>query len=210
MARTKAKAKRGHAGQLARLRALAHPLRLRVYQEFAAGRRTTRQVATLLGEPPTRLYHHVNLLGRVGLLRLVETRPNRGTVEKYFEVASGVDTRGETSGLSRAGRRLRSSLATLVLDETRLELLAALDARRRSPSGVAKEVPLTVARGLIPGTPAQITRLRRALIAQIKRHSRAHAKRSPSGARLTPDDQECWSLTLAILPLPGRPVGKKP
>jgi len=210
MAKTKAKTKRGHAGQLARLRALAHPLRLRVYQEFAAGRRTTRQVATLLGQPPTRLYHHVNLLERVGLLRLVETRPNRGTVEKYFEVASGVDTgASETSGLSRTSRRLRSSLATLVLDETRLELLAALEARKRNPSGEAK-VPLTLARGLIPGTPAQIKRLRRALIAQIKRHARAHAKRSPTGARLAPDDQECWSLTLAILPRPGRPVGKKP
>src|SRR5437763_731688 len=77
----------GSGPELARLRALAHPLRFRLFQEFAGQRRTTRQVAAILGQPPTRLYHHVNLLERVGLLRLVETRPVRGTVEKYFEAA---------------------------------------------------------------------------------------------------------------------------
>src|SRR5258706_13770453 len=69
------------------LRALAHPLRLKLIEHFAHGPRTTMQVAALIGEPPTRLYHHVNALERAGILHLKRTRQVRGTTEKYFEVA---------------------------------------------------------------------------------------------------------------------------
>src|SRR6185369_5982761 len=69
------------------LRALAHPLRLRLLEEFAGSPRTTMQVAAAMGEPPTRLYHHVNALERAGILRLARTRQVRGTTEKYYEVA---------------------------------------------------------------------------------------------------------------------------
>src|SRR5438093_1274547 len=67
---------------VAQLRALAHPLRLRLFELFAETPRTTMQVAELLGQPPTRLYHHVNALERAGLLKLRETRQIRGAVEK--------------------------------------------------------------------------------------------------------------------------------
>src|SRR5262245_13592344 len=69
------------------LRALAHPLRLRLMEEFAGAERTTMQVAAAMGEPPTRLYHHVNALERAGILKLTRTRKVRGTTEKYYEVA---------------------------------------------------------------------------------------------------------------------------
>src|SRR5580765_6603934 len=73
---------------VAEMRALAHPLRLRVLEVFAEAPRTTKQVADLLGEPPTRLYHHVAALERAGLLRLKETRRNRGTTEKWYEATA--------------------------------------------------------------------------------------------------------------------------
>src|SRR5262245_41605335 len=69
------------------LRALAHPLRLRLVEEFAGTPRTTMQVPAAMGEPPTRLYHHVNALERAGILTLARTRQVRGTTEKYYEVA---------------------------------------------------------------------------------------------------------------------------
>src|SRR5678816_2149466 len=70
------------------LRALAHPLRLRILELFAEAPRTTKQVAELLGQPPTRLYHHVAALERAGLLVLKETRQNRGVVEKWYEAVA--------------------------------------------------------------------------------------------------------------------------
>src|SRR3954467_13034071 len=72
------------ADNVADLRALAHPLRLRMMELFAEQPRTTKQVADLLGQPPTRLYHHVAALERAGLLVLKETRQNRGAVEKWY------------------------------------------------------------------------------------------------------------------------------
>ena len=69
---------------LDQLRILADPLRVRILESFCRGTFTTKQVAQQLGEKPTRLYHHVEALERVGLVRLSGTRQNRGTVEKYY------------------------------------------------------------------------------------------------------------------------------
>lgn len=70
---------------LEQVKALAHPLRVRIIETLAASDpMTTKQVAELLGEKPTRLYHHVGLLEKAGLIQLTHTRKNRGTTEKYY------------------------------------------------------------------------------------------------------------------------------
>ena len=69
---------------LDQVKVLADPLRLRILEELCKEARTTKQVAQILGEKPTKLYHHVDALERVGLIRLTRTRQNRGTVEKYY------------------------------------------------------------------------------------------------------------------------------
>lgn len=78
------RAERFVVGTIEQVKALTHPLRQRILERFAQRARTTKQVADELGEKPTRLYHHVSVLERAGLIRLVETRPKRGTTEKYF------------------------------------------------------------------------------------------------------------------------------
>ena len=70
---------------LEQLRALSDPLRLRIVEALCGPPRTTKQVADLLGEKPTRLYHHVDALESAGLVQLVHTRPKRGTLEKYYQ-----------------------------------------------------------------------------------------------------------------------------
>ncbi|MEM6795731.1 MAG: helix-turn-helix domain-containing protein, partial [Acidobacteriota bacterium] len=69
---------------LAQLKALADPLRVRILEAFAEQPRTTKQVAARIEEKPTKLYHHVDALHKAGLIVLETTRQNRGTVEKYF------------------------------------------------------------------------------------------------------------------------------
>ncbi len=70
---------------LEQLKVIADPLRLRLLELFCKNEMTTKQVAGELGEKPTRLYHHVDALERVGLIRLTRTKQNRGTVEKYYQ-----------------------------------------------------------------------------------------------------------------------------
>lgn len=69
---------------MARLKAIANPLRLRLLEQFAAEPATTKQVATRMGLPITRLYHHVSVLEEAGLLTLAKTRKTRGATEKYY------------------------------------------------------------------------------------------------------------------------------
>lgn len=69
---------------LDQVKVLADPLRIRILEDLCTEERTTKQVAQRLGEKPTKLYHHVEALERVGLIRLTRTRQNRGTIEKYY------------------------------------------------------------------------------------------------------------------------------
>ncbi|MFI2810547.1 MULTISPECIES: helix-turn-helix domain-containing protein [Microbulbifer] len=70
---------------LEQVRLLAHPLRSRILMVFCGGEFTTKQVAENLGERPTKLYHHVEMLERAGLIRKTRNQQNRGTVEQYYE-----------------------------------------------------------------------------------------------------------------------------
>ncbi len=69
---------------LEQVKVVADPLRVSILEALCLEAKTTKQVAELLGEKPTRLYHHVDALSEAGLIRLVDTRQVRGTVEKYF------------------------------------------------------------------------------------------------------------------------------
>ena len=92
------------------VKVLADPLRIRILEELCTAERTTKQVAQRLGEKPTKLYHHVEALERVGLIRLARTRQNRGTIEKYYMAvarqfradsrifSAPADTRSEAEG----------------------------------------------------------------------------------------------------------------
>src|SRR5579859_7219489 len=70
---------------LKQIKAVADPLRQKILSSLTDEPRTTKQVALLLGESSTKLYHHVELLERAGLIRLTHTLPKRGTTEKYFQ-----------------------------------------------------------------------------------------------------------------------------
>jgi DNA-binding transcriptional ArsR family regulator len=73
---------------LNQIKAMAHPLRMRLLEAFSRTPLTTKQVAELLDEQPTKLYHHVSSLERAGLIKLIKTRKNRGTLEKYYRTAA--------------------------------------------------------------------------------------------------------------------------
>src|ERR1051326_6862876 len=108
---------------VADLRALAHPLRLRMMELFAESPKTTKQVAELLGQPPTRLYHHVAALERAGLVVLKKTRRNRGAVEKWYGGVSR-QIRG-TGDASSAGSPSQRAMAATILEQAKQEMAVA-------------------------------------------------------------------------------------
>lgn len=74
--------------RLDQVKALAHPIRWRILERLASEPATARQLADVLRTKPTALYHHFRVLQRAGLIRLTETRPKRGTIERYYEAVS--------------------------------------------------------------------------------------------------------------------------
>ncbi|MGY8795785.1 MAG: ArsR/SmtB family transcription factor, partial [Woeseiales bacterium] len=64
---------------------LSDPFKLKLLDEFAGIPVTTKQVADRLGEKAPRLYRHVDALFEEGLLTLIEEKPKRGTIERYYK-----------------------------------------------------------------------------------------------------------------------------
>jgi DNA-binding transcriptional ArsR family regulator len=125
------------------VKVLAHPLRIRILEEMSTTERTTKQVAQRLGEKPTKLYHHVEALERVGLIRLTRTRQNRGTIEKYYLAVAKqfkADSRifsGPDPGSGPEGDALRAMIAT-VFDRTAEEMRGLL-AQNRGREGIEEK-----------------------------------------------------------------------
>lgn len=197
-------AKKGHhAGvgapplrpNVAELRALAHPLRLRIMELFAETPRTTKQVADLLGQPPTRLYHHVAALERAGLLRLKETRKNRGTVEKWFE--SVARTMGSTTTPAKAGTKkhgaesaAKRAVAMAVLEQSRNEVVTAMG----QPGG---EPPL-LARLVMVAPPERAPELRRRLYDFLKQ---IQSEYDCDDSVTDGETYERWAMTMTFAPV---------
>ena len=176
---------------LAQVRALAHPLRLRLIELFTERARTTKQAAETMGEAPTRLYHHVAALERAGLVRLVRTQRVRGATEKYFEVVrSAPGPAGGSPVRTAAGRRGTTALGVMLFEEGRRELVQAL--ARCSPGELESMLAL---RAVLRLTPAENARLRRELTNLL----RALPARRPESAGASARRRR-YSLTIALVP----------
>jgi DNA-binding transcriptional ArsR family regulator len=123
---------------LKQVKALTDPLRLRVLEVFIRQQVTTKQAATLLGETATKLYHHVQILEDAGLIRLVETRKNRGTVEKYYRaVAEDFVVDRHLLELTRGPTRATKEYESLFLSALEATLS---DARKSVAAGLIKPI----------------------------------------------------------------------
>jgi DNA-binding transcriptional ArsR family regulator len=128
---------------LDQVKVLADPLRIRILEQLCTEERTTKQVAKILGEKPTKLYHHVDALARVGLIRLTRTRQNRGTIEKYY-MAVARQFRGDSRMFSAAdlgsvegGDALQAMIST-VFERTSDEM-RELIAQGRGKEGIEEQ-----------------------------------------------------------------------
>jgi DNA-binding transcriptional ArsR family regulator len=75
---------------------LLHPIRIRVIQSLARGRRSSvRELAGLVDDvPQATLYRHVKMLAEAGVLAVVEERPARGTPERVYALVEGAASIG--------------------------------------------------------------------------------------------------------------------
>jgi DNA-binding transcriptional ArsR family regulator len=132
---------------LKQLKALTDPLRLRLLEVFIQREATTKQAADILREKPTKLYHHAQNLEEAGLVRLVRTRRNRGTVEKYYRaVAEDFVVDRNLLELREGKARATRGYAALFLSGLKATLG---EARRSVAAGLIRSVQAGVRNALL-------------------------------------------------------------
>lgn len=151
------------------VRAMADPLRQRIVETLIEAPMTTKQVAQHLKEQPTKLYHHVELLEKAGIIELVETRPKRGTVEKYYRAVAQSFTVDRDLFTSRTeGDETAKSLISIVgsmFESTLAEMRESITAKLLRPG---KKTPSRMTRNIIRTTPANIEKLNQKITAIIE------------------------------------------
>ena len=97
------------------VRAIGHPLRLRLLTIFNERVASPSDLATELGEPIGNVSYHTRILARLGCVELVKTKQVRGAVEHYYRaVVRPVFTDEDWAELPLS---IRKSLAGAVLTE---------------------------------------------------------------------------------------------
>jgi predicted transcriptional regulator len=180
---------------LEQLKALTDPLRQELLDRFSNEPMTTKQVANVLGQKPHKLYHHVEVLEQAGLIRLVRTRQNRGTVEKYYEAVARRFTVDHQllSASSQANQAVGEIQAMLVnaLQTSLVEAIQFFDEERFQDEELLPQ--MAVSQGHLRLSAAQFRALKDKLLEWIEECQLA---RDPAGDEYT--------LMLAVFPVKSR------
>jgi DNA-binding transcriptional ArsR family regulator len=114
-----------------RLRALAHPLRIRIFDALSAGPATASGLGQLLGESSGATSYHLRQLAAHGF---VEEVVGKGTArERWWQIPR---TRQVLSGTNLTGPAARESLQVFADEWLRLRFEAAADYRARAAAGL--------------------------------------------------------------------------
>ena len=172
---------------LEQVKIFAHPLRAKLVEAFAEKPRTAKQVAEIIGQRPTKLYHHVEALERVGLIKLVKTQKKRGTIEKYYHtVAKRFSVDSSLFRMKRNNKEMLGEFRAMfanMLENTMQEINDSISERLISPR--KSETQATVARKHIRTTPENIKKLEKKIHTLLNYCAEAEGKKGDVEYRLT-------------------------
>ena len=178
---------------LEQIKVLADPLRIRILEAFGE-ERTTKQVADLLGEKPTKLYHHVDALEKIGLIALSRMRQNRGTLEKYY-LAVARTFRADSRAFQAKERSKKSAailqVTSTIFDTTSAELASLVDHGEDAKKAIEEEGIVSFLE--VRATKAQLKEFRGQLNDLVKSLTAAAENDEPG--------QGSYRFTLAFFPL---------
>lgn len=128
------------------LRTLSDPLRMQIYENVLDEPSSVRQIAERLGLASSRLYYHINLLEKFGLIRVVETRMVANMVEKiYRAIAYELELApGLLNFNVEENRETLTNMMVNHLDITREDILRSLQARQMAVEQGADLRPRTM------------------------------------------------------------------
>ncbi len=145
--------------RLEQAKLLTDPFKLKLIEGFAGAPATTKQVADRMGEKAPRLYRHVEALVDEGLLELIEEKPKRGTIERYYKtVADRFEVDPELFSPSSGTGDDALDLMRSIFRDTESDL-GSLFHEMSERDATREDLPLVI-KFAIRGTPEDIAKLR--------------------------------------------------
>jgi len=109
------------------LKILADPGRIQIMRSFDQPR-TVKEVADYLDRPATKLYYHVNMLEKHGIIQVIETNVVSGIIEKkYLVSAKSYRPAKELLSATEMDEHLEAVL-TAVFDTAKLDITTSIQA----------------------------------------------------------------------------------
>lgn len=179
------------------LKVVADPLRLQIIELIFDHAHTVKQIGKKLKLPPSKLYYHINLLEKHGLIAVASTRVVSGIVEKSYQTAAqGIRVQ---RGLLSPGRPQQPAadgatiLVDAILNDTRADIKENTASGLINLSGDDHPNSLRISRSTTRFTAAQALTFQerlKALLDEFKQH-----KEDPAN-----DDEQVYALVLALYP----------
>ena len=152
--------------RLEQAKLLTDPFKLKLLEHFAGAPVTTKQVADRMGEKAPRLYRHVDALVAEHLLELVEEKPKRGTIERYYRtVAARFELDPDLFSPSSGHADASVEMVRTVLRDTQSELLQCFSELRDDDIS-EDELPM-IAKFAFRGTQDEIREMRQKIEALL-------------------------------------------
>lgn len=172
------------------------PLRTRIIEEVAHQPRTVHEIADALDVPFTRLYYHIKLLEKHGIIRVVATRAMQGAVEeKHYQVTARqfVVARDLLTVVSDDHDDGLEVVLATILDQTRQDIRASVhDGRINLAQTSPDPDSLLIRRGVMRLSREQAAEFQRELVALLNRMSAQ--QRSPD------DPSTFYAVQVALYP----------
>ncbi len=128
------------------LKILADPLRNQILEILAPAKLTINQMAEKLGLAPSKLYYHINLLEKTGLIQEVDSIVKANIIEKVYWITA-YDCKMADNLCNFSTPEGQESVMTAMvtpIDSTREDILRSLQARSTALEQGAEEHPRQV------------------------------------------------------------------
>jgi DNA-binding Lrp family transcriptional regulator len=128
------------------LKILADPMRNQILEILAPEKMTTNQMAEKLGLTPSKLYYHINLLEKYGLIQEVETIVKANIIEKVYWITAYECKMDDNLCNFSTPEGQESVMMTMVapIDSTREDIVRSLEARATALDQGAEKHPREV------------------------------------------------------------------
>ncbi len=177
------------------LKVISVPLRMKILELTLDQSLTVKQIAQASDLTPSRLYYHIKLLEKHGLLEVASTRLVSGIVEKSYRcTAQDIQVKKELLFSPSGGVEPFDMTLTAIFDVVRADIKKSVQAKLISPDKSISKHKMHMSRTLSCRTPEKAQAIHQRLKEIVQEFD-------DLGASDNDDDAQCYALLLGMYPI---------